>query len=428
MTETIEAGNTSTDELRAKVANVKAQNEQPNKSTEQVLLEEFTQKSHVFTPRFVLPFLQAKGLLKNSLRKNLEGLVDASATFHGYNNEPHLINTHKGVLNILTSELEPRNGRLFDRILPAYDPEAIAPAFTELLHNYNTDEYPNLSDDLLKMFAYQLFGNNELKTFFVVHGTGDNAKSTLWNLLENALGKSENDGYASKVDGKTFIDNGKQFNVGLFELDNSRFAFADELKGHVELDGNLIKQLVAGSGSTVKFEGKGGKRQVTANIITPVVMLVNDVPNFKDADQATVARIALIEFTKKFVRNDPTAKDLITQAVAEQAGIFNMIVEAYDPDWQVPARWKTDALALVEEQVQDDDVLYHLAEALRLTVEHTHDTQDKVRRAELHQELRDRYYSIKDADLPTKRELQILLPDNFDIGVNGNDYTKILIK
>lgn len=412
-------------------AEVKERQEPTKKvEQEQLLLEEFAENSPIFTEQYVLPFLKKKGILKNSLLKNIQNLVNNSSRVYGYNNEPHLINTKKGVLNIETKQLEPRGNRLFDRILPEYDPKAHAPAFMQLLANYNTDQYPDLSDDLLKLFGYAVFGNNKLKTFFIAHGNGDNAKSTLWNLVENALGSVEIGGYASKVASDTFTigKRDQKFNVGLPALNNSRFSFADEMKQDVQLNGNLIKQLVAGEQSTVKFETKGNGKQVSANIITPVIMLVNDVPDFKDADQATINRVALIEFTKIFVKNDPEAKRLINKAMHEQAGIFNLIIEAYDPEWTVPERWIKDAQEMINSQVFDDDIVYTLEIALSKTVEQTHDNKDKVRRAELHHALDVNYYDIHGKPRPSKRRLQVLLPTEFDIGVHGNYYTRILLK
>ena len=398
----------------------------PAKSREQALLEEFTEVSPVFNDVFLLPFLTEREILTNKLLTNLKSLVSATATYNGYNNNPKLINTRQGVLNIDNNELEARNGRLFDRILPEYAPTATAPAFMKLLKNYDSDEYPTLSKDLLNLFAYQLFGNNSLKTFFIAHGNGDNAKSTLWRLVENALGSTQKGGYATKVDSETFIASSKSFNVGLTQLNNSRFIYSDEIKQGVELDGTLIKQVVAGEGSTIEFNEKQNKNQAVANIISPVVLLLNDIPNFKNADEATINRVALIEFKKQFVRNDPEAKRLIDEAMHEQAGIFNMILGAYNPDWEVPERWRADALEVVDSQTFDDDVTYHLEQALLATVYKTGDTRDRVRRAELHAELDRKYYQNKGMKRPTKRELEQLLPRQ-DVGVSGNDYTKVIL-
>lgn len=397
---------------------------------EQELLNEFMQSSPVFTEQFVLPFLENRGILKSALLRNIKALVKDKANYYGYNHEANLINTEKGVLNIETGKLEARGKRIFDRKLPKYDPEAQAPAFKWLLNNYNTDEYPNLSEDLLKLFSYALFGNNKLKTFFIAHGNGDNAKSTLWNMVENALGSVETGGYASKVASETFTTSKKndKFNVGLSSLNNSRFSFSDEMKQGVELNGNLIKQLVAGEQSTVKFEEKGKGNQTSANIIAPVMMLVNDVPDFQDADQATINRTVVIEFTKQFAKNDPQVKEMIDKAMNEQAGIFNLIVEAYDPKWVVPERWIKDAQEMINNQVFDDDVVYTLEIALGKTVEQTHDNKDKVRQAELHHALEVNYYDIHGQARPSRRRLHVLLPANFDIGVHGNYYTRILLK
>lgn len=404
-----------------------AQNQQPQKEKEQLLLEEFMETSPVFTSDFVLPFLQKKGILKNTLRRNLEGLVNASSAYYGFNNDTNLINTYQGVLNIETRPVEPRNGRLFDRVLPVYNPEATAPAFERLLNNYNTPDYPELSNDLLNLFGYLLFGNNALKTFFIVYGNGNNAKTSLWNLVAHAVGDSDW-GYSTKVDAKTFMNSITNFNVGLPALNNGRLNYSDELKQGIELDGNLLKQTVAGEGSTVKFEEKGKKEQSTSNIISPIVFLANDIPNLKNDDQATLNRIALIEFTKVFVKNEPVAQNLMEQALNEQAGIFNLILKAYDPDWSIPERWTNNAEEKVKEQVFDDEVVYHLTKALRLTIEESNDTRDEVRRAELHQALKDNYYDRHNLKLPTKRELQKLLPAQFNIGVHGNYYTKIRMK
>ncbi|MGX6409238.1 phage/plasmid primase, P4 family [Weissella confusa] len=399
--------------------------EKVEKDKEQVLLEEFSKVAPVFGERAVYTFLKQKGRLNSRLLRNLTTLVNAEAASVGLNNEANLINTYQGVFNIQTKQLEPRGNRLFDHILPEYDSNAKAPAFSQLLNNYNTDEYPNLSTDLLKLFGYQLFGNNRLKTFFIIHGDGDNAKSTLWNLMENALGGEDVDGYATKLDSETFINKSSNFVVGLNSINNSRFLFSDELKQGVELEGNLIKQLVAGEGSTVKFEAKGNKKQQSANVISPVVLLVNDVPSFKNADDATRNRIAIVEFTKKFVRNDPEAAELIKQAKEEKAGIFNLIVNAYDPYWTVPVRWFADATSIVNAQADEDDEVYHLEQALPLVIVETGDTRDVVRRGELHQALKAKYYVPKEVGLPSTRRLAMLLPHNFNIGVHGNYYTQV---
>ena len=401
-----------------------------NKVQEQRWLEEFAQESPVFSELVVFPFLTQRGKLRSSTLKNIQSLVKSAAAYYGYNHDANLINTKQGVLNIETKQLESRNGYFFDRVLPRYDPKETAPNFAQLLNNYNTDEYPDLSEDLLKLFAYALFGNNKLKTFFIAHGDGDNAKSTLWNLVENALGSTEDAGYSAKVGSETFTVDKKnsQFNVGLLSLNNSRFIFADEMKQGIELNGTLIKQLVAGENSTIKFEEKQNKQQVSANIISPVMMLVNDVPDFKDADQATINRTALIEFKKQFIRNDEKAEQLIDLAMNEQAGIFNMILDAYDPEWTVPERWIKDAHEMIQNQTYDEDIVYNLGEALKATVEFTHDNRDKVRRGELHQELRDRYYNKHGLTLPPTRLLAKILKDKWDIGVKDNNYTRILIK
>lgn len=400
-----------------------------NKVQEQRWLEEFAQESPVFSELVVFPFLTQRGKLRSSTLKNIQSLVKSAAAYYGYNHDANLINTKQGVLNIETKQLESRNGYFFDRVLPRYDPKETAPNFAQLLNNYNTDEYPDLSEDLLKLFAYALFGNNKLKTFFIAHGDGDNAKSTLWNLVENALGSTEDAGYSAKVGSETFTVDKKnsQFNVGLLSLNNSRFIFADEMKQGIELNGTLIKQLVAGENSTIKFEEKQNKQQVSANIISPVMMLVNDVPDFKDADQATINRTALIEFKKQFVRNDEKAEQLIDLAMNEQAGIFNMILDAYDPEWVVPERWIKDAREMIQNQTYDDDIVYNLGEALKVTVEITHDTRDKVRKGELHQELKERYYNKRGLSLPPTRLLAKILYDEFHISSDGNYYTRILI-
>jgi|GEM_PF-6605085 len=396
------------------------------KHKEQALLEEFRQVTPVFSELFVFKFLRDKDILSSRTLSNIKKLVTEQALYEGYDTNTNLINTYKGVFNIATRKVEPRNNRLFDRILPHYDPIADAPAFTQLLDNYNTPDYPDLSEDLLNLFAYQLFGNNKLKTFFIAWGDGNNAKSTLWQLVENALGSSDKGGYANKVSSETFIADGKSFNVGLTEINNSRFLFADEIKQGVELDGNLIKQAVAGEGSTIKFNEKGNKHQVTANVLTPVTLLLNEVPNFKSADQATINRLAVIEFTKQFMPGDKEAEALIEQAKQEQAGIFNLIESHYNPDWVIPKRWRLSALTIVDEQKFDDDILYKLQTVLAPLIHKTGDAADKVKRSELHAELDKRYKAEYGEARPSTRELIRLMP-RLNIGLSGNYYTKILL-
>ena len=104
-----------------------------------------------------------------------------------------------------------------------------------------------------------------------------------------------------------------------------------------------------------------------------------------------------------------------------------MILDAYDPEWVVPERWIKDAREMIQNQTYDDDIVYNLGEALKVTVEITHDTRDKVRKGELHQELKERYYNKRGLSLPPTRLLAKILYDEFHISSDGNYYTRILI-
>lgn len=76
-------------------------------------------------------------------------------------------------------------------------------------------------------------------------------------------------------------------------------------------------------------------------------------------------------------------------------------------------------------QADDEDEVYHLEQSLPLVIVETGDTQDRVRRGELHQALKAKYYLPKEVSFPSTRRLAILLPHNFNIGVVGNYYTKV---
>ena len=62
----------------------------------------------------------------------------------------------------------------------------------------------------------------------------------------------------------------------------------------------------------------------------------------------------------------------------------------------------TDAVSIVNAQADDEDEVYHLEQSLPLVIFETGDTQDRVRRGELHQALKAKYYLPKEVVFQTQ--------------------------
>lgn len=309
-----------------------------------------------------------------------------------YNWDKSLLNTPKGVFNVKKGILEPRNQRYFRQITNDYDEKATAPNFYKFLDSLNSDKNPSLANDLLAMIAYSVFGENNQKFFVILHGKGNDGKTTLQTAIQSALGS-----YASKIQisALTYVPD-RRFNPALGQMDRARYFFASELNENILLDHSLLKEITSKSNAILPYETKGSNQVSEAHINGILTLDSNYMPLLKEADPAVLRRIATFEFYNSIDKVD-IDPNLIEKLKNESAGILNLIIANFDPNWKMPEKYFDKTTELMDEQTNDKEELidYLLDE----TIIYTNDSEDKVRQAELHSQYRLKNNGIKPKDI-----------------------------
>lgn len=354
-------------EAEKQALRVKASHEEDTKVklTESMLLEEFEQISPVANKAYLNLYLK-KRLGKDYTSSKLRGVWDLlRADMESYTlaNQPKLLNTWDGVYNIDSQTVEHRKpineSGLHDKFISHYDPTAKAPTFEKVLNDLNTEANPDLGEDLLKMYAYCTFGGNKLKTMFILWGDGDDGKSLIQNAIRTALGN-----YVAVVAPKKIrYSRGKddQFQTWLAGMDGKKFATVSEWGESDRLDNAVVKQIVSGGGSVAELEQKNQNEQKEIKLTAPFVLDTNFLPDVTNVEPALLKRIAVLKFNRQY-SEDEKDKDLDEKLKAERAGILNMIINAYDPNWRVPEKYREQIKIEHQEQQSevDDLILYAL--------------------------------------------------------------------
>ena len=164
------------------------------------------------------------------------------------------------------------------------------------------------SDELvhhfLKFSASCLKGLNSDKIFPIFTGEGDNSKSMIVKLYENALGM-----YCIKFDVSNFTarnNNPSGPTPQTARARGTRIAFIDEAPDDVPLHKDTLKRWIGGdSFYTRTLQAEGGEVKITFKL----VMTSNKVPVFVNADQAMENRVRLIPFGAKWVADAPESEE-----------------------------------------------------------------------------------------------------------------------
>lgn len=331
--------------------------------TERELMQGFIAVAPVFNKAHVSLYLQARlgqQYTSGKLRAVWD-LVQTERQNYATISAPQQLNVWSGTLDVATGKVRERDNMSHvvqgapKHFIPHYESQATAPVFSKVLADLNTDENPNLGQDLLKMYAYCAFGGNRLKTMFLLYGDGDDGKSLIQNAVRRALGDYVGVVAPSKV--RYSQNKDEQFQTWLANMDGRRFAMVSEWGESDRLDNALIKQIVSGGGGIVALEQKNKNEQIEIRLDFTMVIDTNFLPDVSNVEPALLKRLAVIKFNRQYADDE---KDLMldSKLEAEKAGILNMLIDAYDPDWRVPNKYRDQIqLEQAEQRVESDELM-----------------------------------------------------------------------
>jgi len=148
---------------------------------------------------------------------------------------------------------------------------------------------------LKEMFAYCMLPSYPIEVTFVLHGSGNNGKSTCLNLLSNFIGY---DNIVSS-DLVSLINPSNRFASS--KLYKKLVCVMGEVDDTVVKNTGLLKKLVSGKDS-INCEFKG-KDPIDFINYAKIIMATNNLPMTSDLSDAYFRRFVIIDFDKKFDSN-----------------------------------------------------------------------------------------------------------------------------
>jgi putative DNA primase/helicase len=241
-----------------------------------------------------------------------------------------LLNVANGTLDLRTGSLRAfnRDDLITKQGKVDFDPEAKCPMFMAFIARIMG--YPTAAEEitldatelrrrkraairlisfLQRALGYSLTGRTDEQVFFIAHGTGQNGKSTLLEIVRAAFGD-----YARSTDTQTFAANDRRDASGPTEniarLQGARLVTAVENSEDQRLDEKLIKQITGGDKITARHLYQASFEFVPT---FKVWIAANSLPDIRGQDPAIWRRPKAIPFEVTIPKEerDTTLKDRI---------------------------------------------------------------------------------------------------------------------
>ncbi len=237
--------------------------------------------------------------------------------------DPSLICVENGILNVITKELIPHSPDYYflQKIPIIYDPHKQCPIFQDYLKGVIPETNREKErKTLIQFLGYSLYRDYPIAQFLILNGFGRNGKGVYLELCSRFVGNNVS-------------------NLGIEELqdkDASSEMLGKLLNAAGEIGEVKVKQMKLLKGITgrdrqrIRFLYKGG---FSAKIYAKFLFANNQLPMFKDRDNAIFERLLLIEFNETFsADNEKTNPNLINDLTEpnEMSGILNLALEGLE--------------------------------------------------------------------------------------------------
>jgi P4 family phage/plasmid primase-like protien len=308
---------------------------------EKTILEAYAEAKHVAEADTRKAFLR---FVNNSLsRASLTNMIHLvkkkvrQVSTGDLDRDPWALNVENGTLDLRTGELRPhRSEDLLSKLIPLrYDPRAECPQFLTFLSRImgshpDASEGENLRAEQLVSYLQRVFGcaatGRPEKVLFVFHGEGNNGKTTLLEIIRDALGDQE---YAGQVQVDSLMIRPKEamannaVNTDLADLQGCRFVSSSEVEQGQRLSLSRVKYLTG--------LGQIKARRLRENMITfrPTYKLFLDCnhrPVITDPNDAIWNRVKCVPF-KIQIPEAEIDRNLPVKLRSELPGILRWIVE-----------------------------------------------------------------------------------------------------
>jgi putative DNA primase/helicase len=341
------------------------------KRAEKTMLEAFAETKHITDGEKRKAFLKfvnsslSRAALANMMHLAKKKVRRASAS--DFDQDPWTLNTESGTVDLRSGRLRPhRPEDLLSKMIPLrYDRHAECPQFMAFLFRImgshpDASEGENIKANEMVSYLQKVFGcaatGKPEKLLFVLYGEGNNGKTTLLEVIRDALGHKE---YAGQVQVDSLMIRPKEalsnnaVNTDLADLQGCRFVSSSEVEQGQRLSLSRVKYLTG--------LGQIKARRLRENMITfrPTYKLFldcNHKPVITDPNDAIWNRVKCIPFKVQIPEGD-IDKDLPAKLRTELPGILRWIVEGALLYYRDGLGDSPDVIAATEQYRQESDRL-----------------------------------------------------------------------
>lgn len=230
-----------------------------------------------------------------------------------------MLNCNNGTIDLETGALLPhRQEDFITKLAPVdYDPNARAPRFELFLSEIFAGSQ-SLIDFVQCALGSSLTGSVKDQKLFIAHGSGQNGKSTLFDVIRATLGD-----YAQETDPNLLVGHQKDGpSEGVFRLRGVRLATTTEGEEGASMNEARVKQLTGGDRLTARpLHGHFAEFDPSHKLW----LITNPLPRIKSQGRAIWRRIKLVPFTVA-ISDANKDRDLPGKLRAELPGILAWLV------------------------------------------------------------------------------------------------------
>lgn len=232
----------------------------------------------------------------------------------GLDADKMLLGVGNGVVDLRTGSLLPAKPeqRITISTNVEYDENAQAPLFRQTVSDVFFDN-PEMIEFFQKLIGYSILGDPTEDWLVIPYGCGANGKSTLFGVIQTALG-----GHAKTVNADLFLTDSKHTGGSggarpdVLRMRGARFIYVAEPDQNSELKEGIIKAMTGGDDLVARplYSGNYVQIKPTWTVFIPT----NHKPVVKGSDEGIWRRLLPINFERNF------RKDLIVGNDIHRAG------------------------------------------------------------------------------------------------------------
>ena len=266
--------------------------------------------------------------IRSEARDRIAAMIDLTKSSRAalpkdFDRNPLLFNVANGTLDLSPAGISFRNHNPADMITKLadieYNPEADCPRWDQFLREIFSDDL-ELIDYVRRCVGCALCADKTEHVLFVLHGLGENGKSTFLNALLHVFGE-----YATHTPTETLMmKRSESIPNDVARLRSVRLVTAIEADENRRLSESLIKQLTGNDRVTARF--------LHAEFFEfepefKIFLATNHLPRIHGTDHAIWRRIRLIPFQEQFKEDDPRRDPNLREKLKqESSGILNWIL------------------------------------------------------------------------------------------------------